>query len=497
MKYSKIEFWVATAFFALMMYVGVNQGFSSYGSSLGRGQQGLNYLLDYLLPNLSMVVVTYAAFLTINYYILPNYWFNKKHTQAIGLILVVFAATGTVYTVDQSYLRYWIYTTYNNGYSANMALFSRGFSMAFMFLLIYVVYVFMREGILYQHRQYLLKQSLKLRILGEVLLTCSVWLAVLAPLLVLRNTGLFRMVGPVYILVLPFCFTLYFLNRYWLIPNYRKGVLATKFTYTLSLIALSVGLGCVEAAMFFQIRLGISFLGFIVIAWLPQVLITTAISWAVYLANEDKYKQFTLLKTALGASDANLQVLRSQINPHFLFNVLNSLYGTALSEQAEKTGEGIQKLGDMMRFMLHENTQDSISLSREIAYLHNYIDLQNLRIAVSDNVQIKTDITGTYNALNIAPMLLIPFIENAYKHGISFKQQSWINTSLQLNGNTLQLDVYNSVHPDKNNDPEKRASGIGLDNVKQRLQLLYPKKHELVIRQNPSEFFIHLTLQLS
>ena len=230
---------------------------------------------------------------------------------------------------------------------------------------------------------------------------------------------------------------------------------------------------------------------------MPPYIITTVIAWWVYLANEEKYKQISNLKTALGASDANLQFLRSQINPHFLFNVLNTLYGTALTEQADRTAGGIQKLGDMMRFMLHENTLHHIPLSREIDYLLNYIDLQNLRIVTSEAIDIKMNIPNTYSDRSIAPMLLIPFIENAYKHGVSFKQRSWINISLQHTADGLQLDVNNSIHPERENDPEKQRSGIGLENVKQRLKLLYPDKHELVIRGNQTEFFIHLTLQLS
>src|SRR5258708_30216883 len=98
------------------------------------------------------------------------------------------------------------------------------------------------------------------------------------------------------------------------------------------------------------------------------------------------------LEIALDQSEADLQFLRAQINPHFLFNALNTLYGTALQENAERTGEGIQQLGDMMRFMLHENMQQSISLSREIDYLHHFIALQQLRTQTSPDIVIQNDI---------------------------------------------------------------------------------------------------------
>ena len=191
-----------------------------------------------------------------------------------------------------------------------------------------------------------------------------------------------------------------------------------------------------------------------------------------------------------------MDFLRSQINPHFLFNALNTLYASALIENAEKTSDGIQKLGDMMRFMLHENVQDKISLTRDVDYLENYIALQKLRTSRSADIVIDTQIDEQLNNLQITPMLLIPFVENAFKHGISLQHPSYIKVTLQTKDKTLYFDVHNSIHIKPDTDPEKFKSGIGLQNVKQRLALLYPEKHELIIRESAKEFFIHLTMQL-
>jgi len=207
-------------------------------------------------------------------------------------------------------------------------------------------------------------------------------------------------------------------------------------------------------------------------------------------------EEIKVLKTELGKTDANLNFLKSQINPHFLFNALNTLYGTALQEDAERTSEGIQKLGDMMRFMLQENMQDKILLSKDIDYLKNYIMLQKLRTSTSVDVIIDTQIEEDAGELMIAPMLLIPFVENAFKHGISLQNPSHIKITLHISGSTLYFDVHNSIHIRSENDPEKGESGIGLENVKQRLMLVYPQKHDFTIRENAKEFFIHLTLQL-
>jgi LytS/YehU family sensor histidine kinase len=146
--------------------------------------------------------------------------------------------------------------------------------------------------------------------------------------------------------------------------------------------------------------------------------------------------------------------------------------------------------------MLQENMQDKILLSREIEYLENYIRLQKLRTDPAPGIEIKTMIQDAEGRFRIAPMLLIPFVENAFKHGISFREPSHIKIGLEIRDRTLFFDVYNSRHPRQENDPEKDKSGVGLENVKQRLQLLYPNKHELIIRETAKEFFVHLTIKM-
>ncbi|AYA38886.1 hypothetical protein D3Y59_09840 [Hymenobacter oligotrophus] len=227
-----------------------------------------------------------------------------------------------------------------------------------------------------------------------------------------------------------------------------------------------------------------------------QLLITAPLAWLVYQRRTRGQRALEGLRQELGHSNASLDLLRAQINPHFLFNALNTLYGTALQEQSERTAQGIQMLGDMMRFMLHENHQSRILLAREIEYLRNYVELQSLRIATSPNITIETNIEEVPEAAWIAPMLLIPFVENAFKHGISLQRRSWIKTTLHYANGKLYFDVYNSTHPRAEHEPLAEESGLGLSNVQQRLALLYPKRHDLVIRETGTEFFVHLTLQL-
>jgi two-component system, LytTR family, sensor kinase len=227
-----------------------------------------------------------------------------------------------------------------------------------------------------------------------------------------------------------------------------------------------------------------------------QLAITTPLAWFVYKRYHRRKEELSILKKELGQSEASIDFLRTQINPHFLFNALNTLYGTALQEKADRTGEGIQRLGDMMRFMLAENNLERISLTRELDYLKNYITLQRLRTDTSSNIVIDTDLPSVVDNVTIPPMILIPFVENAFKHGISFLEPSYIKIALGLKNNILYFDVINSVHKKLDFDPEKSSGGIGLNNVKQRLALSYPK-HELVVRGTNKDFFIHLTLELS
>lgn len=204
------------------------------------------------------------------------------------------------------------------------------------------------------------------------------------------------------------------------------------------------------------------------------------------------------IKKELGQTEANVDFLRSQINPHFLFNALNTVYGMAIHEKAEQTSEAIEKLGSMMRFMLQENVKEKIALAHDLEYLNNYIALQRLRTDNNPNIKIQTALQQEVGfALQIAPMLLIPFIENAFKHGISLRDESQVRISLEVKSNTLYYDVFNTKHLRPEHDTEKNSNGIGLQNVKQRLQLLYPGRHELVIRETTHDYFVHLVITLA
>ena len=229
--------------------------------------------------------------------------------------------------------------------------------------------------------------------------------------------------------------------------------------------------------------------------WVIQLVVLTPITWMLYQQRKDKIRELRGAEIALSKSTADLKFLRSQINPHFLFNALNTLYGTALIDGSKRTANGIQMLGDMMRFMLDDNHLDFIPLSSEISYLQNYIALQKLRIQDSDEIDMNEEFIVDNCTHQIIPMLLIPFVENAFKHGIDINKKSWIKIALSCVDNRIHLNVRNSLHTADANDPERKHSGIGLKNVKERLKIFYEGRHELTYKSTEKEFIVELIIE--
>jgi LytS/YehU family sensor histidine kinase len=133
-------------------------------------------------------------------------------------------------------------------------------------------------------------------------------------------------------------------------------------------------------------------------------------------------------------------------------------------------------------------------LAKEVEYLHNYIEIQRMRIDESQGVEIRVTIQEAEGEIYLAPMLLSPFVENAFKHGISLQQPSWIYITLTMDDTRLYFKVHNSLHPKGQHDPEQNSFGVGLSNVKKRLQLIYPNRHTLDIQQSHKDFFVSLAL---
>lgn len=193
---------------------------------------------------------------------------------------------------------------------------------------------------------------------------------------------------------------------------------------------------------------------------------------------------------------SELQFLKSQINPHFLFNTLNNLYALALLK-SEQTPELILKLSQLMRYMLYECNEPKVSLKNEINYLNNYLDLEKLR--QKDHTNITFTIKGEVVDQEIAPLILMTFVENAFKHGANkVLQDPFVKIVLEVDNQKLIFTVENSI-PDivHENTSIKRAGGIGLTNVKKRLDLLYNDKYNLSISNMSDIYKIELFLTLN
>ncbi|WPP52646.1 sensor histidine kinase [Catalinimonas niigatensis] len=189
---------------------------------------------------------------------------------------------------------------------------------------------------------------------------------------------------------------------------------------------------------------------------------------------------------------SELAMLKSQINPHFLFNNLNNIYSLAI-KKSEDAPKGIVMLSEMMRYVLYDSSADKISLSKEVEHLQNYIDLQKLRLKQGKKICFDTE--GELEIKKIEPMLLEPFVENAFKHGDIFRQEGNICIKLKVEGDELSFTVKNTVS--RNGHVKDQQSGIGLKNIEKRLDLLYPGRHQLHIQEKEGTFEVDLKLNLT
>lgn len=190
-------------------------------------------------------------------------------------------------------------------------------------------------------------------------------------------------------------------------------------------------------------------------------------------------------------ADLEFSYLKSQINPHFLFNTLNAIYALAV-KKSDKTPEAIQELSGMMRYIMHDATRDYIPLEKEITYLENYIKLQKHRYSYT--LRVTYDKSGTAEGQQITPLILIPFVENAFKHGVSPEEPSNIIIGIHIADDRLQFQVINSKISQHTQSMDQ--SGIGIHNTRARLNFIYPAKHELKITEDDKVYSVSLMIQL-
>jgi LytS/YehU family sensor histidine kinase len=276
-------------------------------------------------------------------------------------------------------------------------------------------------------------------------------------------------------------------NLYFLFPKFffRKKYL----TYTLLLVLLLI-LGALTlkilfskvsstfAVPFFQHILNLFFF----------VVITSSLKFL----REFFRKQDLLLKAENEQLKTELSLLKSQVNPHFLFNTLNNLYGLITQKQHEKAAEITLKLSDLMRYLLESSKSDRETLQKEVKFIEDYLALEQIRLA--QQADIRFEVSGLERNVLVAPLLFIPLVENAFKHGFqSISENSFAHFSLSLQDNQIYFEAKNSVGKNLNLQVH---SGTGINNLRKRLVLTYPEKHLLEIENTEGVFKVTLNISL-
>lgn len=194
--------------------------------------------------------------------------------------------------------------------------------------------------------------------------------------------------------------------------------------------------------------------------------------------------------------EAELKLLKSQINPHFLFNTLNNLYALTLTQSA-KAPEMVYILSQLMSYMLYDGNQSKVTITKEIQYIRNYIALEKIRY--DHRLDIAMNVYHDLDTIEIAPLLILPFVENSFKHGASHQvSQSWIRIDILMQNNTLVIKVENSkpVFAGDTPEMEEKKPGIGLQNLQKRLELIYPNQHTLHILNETDTYLAVLKIEL-
>lgn len=214
---------------------------------------------------------------------------------------------------------------------------------------------------------------------------------------------------------------------------------------------------------------------------------------AFYIVQEKNELEKITLTTELKLKEAELKLLKAQIHPHFLFNTLNNLYGLTL-EKSDEAPELVLKLSEILDFILYRCEEKRVLLSEEITNLKNYIEIEKIRY--SNKLKLEMDFVEVPAGLKIAPLIILPFIENAFKHGVSkFPGTAFVKTKITVANKTLIFGVENTKNQIVKSN-ENYSKGIGLINVQKRLDLMYPGKHILTIEDREDIFSVNLTLEL-
>jgi hypothetical protein len=284
---------------------------------------------------------------------------------------------------------------------------------------------------------------------------------------------------------------LFYFNAYYLYPRLMTS--RRWWLYLLSLIAIIGGTFRFKLLILNVLFPEISFLEYMN-AYLGFPLIVFLVLSIIYRIVLDQINYEKKLRDREAEQlSTELKFLRSQISPHFLFNVLNNMVSMA-RHKSDRLEPSLIRLAELMRYMLYESDTKKVPLTREIEYLKSYIELQKIRFEA--DMPIMADLLYEGGPETLEPMLLIPFVENAFKHGLALVDEPFIRIKLEVMEKRLLFSVENSYSPEAAQSKDM-ASGIGLANIKARLQLLYPGQHVLTVKDEDGIFSVSLTLPLN
>ncbi|MDJ1481136.1 histidine kinase [Cytophagaceae bacterium YF14B1] len=296
-----------------------------------------------------------------------------------------------------------------------------------------------------------------------------------------------------------------YVNMYLLFPLFfiqRKYVAYSLWAVVLLFVASVVGRALIERViepLFYADTTVVEevFIGYLLLKsmlWFlsPILLFTLVLNVFRQWVDQEQYNQ-EMAKEKLATE---LNFLKAQVQPHFLFNTLNNLY--ALTLQASPVAPRVVlKLSELMSYMLYDSQSDTLLLSKEISHIQNYIELEKLRY--TSRLDLSLNVSGDIHDKRIAPLLLIPFVENAFKHGVSNEtNQIWVTIDIKVKDNWLSVKVENSHTGDELvSSLSNNHNGLGLQNIARRLKLLYPNDHELVIKKETDRYLVDLKIKIS
>jgi hypothetical protein len=318
--------------------------------------------------------------------------------------------------------------------------------------------------------------------------------ALLILLNIFKSSGSVEKIDLIYTLIflVPICSIVY-LNLYLAVPRFLRT--ERYLLYSFAFLVL-LGGGALFLYLLFDNWIDVLLPDFYFISYynVPTLMLYTGSFLVLTTLLKLSRSWFMLLRVERMATTQQLQSLQAQINPHFLLNSLQSIYALSL-KKSERTPEVILQLSHILKYTLYETGQPTVKLRKEIAMIRDYVDMFRHR---TDPVQteIKLDVSGEPGELLIAPMLLIPFIENSFKHGLRGDgEKSMVDMRIEIADERLKFRISNSCG--ENQGPElEQPNGIGIQNTRQRLELLYPGKHELEIEALKYTYTVNLSIEL-